>query len=327
MGHRANLVLVTGEGYDLYYSHWAANTLPGDLFWGPSHAARFIEAQRPDSAWLDEVWAEGGAVLDPGRRTLLLHGGEDVRYDVPRRRVQLELMRERWIGWEVRWAHEGIVDLIEAVGGSREDVLVESASEPPALAPFDDPTWISAVVSLREEGGTLRLVPAQAGHLDEDVARPDFLDAALAAPGVGNLDLGEFPSCGAHVDVPARRVELWTGAEAPDVVRRATRALPAGWTFHWHRDRYEAQLEATAGALALPTVDDAALVEACRRSLLGDRKPVDVAAIASRLRGEGKSVEVNPLALRDDRPAFDLAALASLFDEAVAARAARRAGR
>ena len=92
MGHRANLIVVRAGGYDLYYSHWAANTLPRDLFWGPAHALAFARAQRPADDWLDDVWAEGGAVIDPGARVLRLFGGEDLASDVPLRRLYLRLL-------------------------------------------------------------------------------------------------------------------------------------------------------------------------------------------------------------------------------------------
>ena len=45
MGHRANLVIVTENGYELYYDHWLANTLPFQVFWGPEHALKLIRLQ------------------------------------------------------------------------------------------------------------------------------------------------------------------------------------------------------------------------------------------------------------------------------------------
>ncbi len=333
MGQRANLVLVREEGFDLYYTHWAANTLPNDLFWGPSHAVRFIEAQRgreQGAEWLDEVWAEGGAVLDPGRRVLLLYGGEDVLHDVPRRRVHLELMRERWSGWDLGWAHEGIADLAEYVGVPRETGLVPSDAVEPdwtyELTPPKDRSWTSAVVSVLDGVGQLRLLPTD-DRLEDAVTDPRFLPKALSAAGPDRCDLGDwtssFPGSGAHVDVRRRRLELWNAPDKPDVIARATRALPEGWTFAWHRDRFEAQLESTDGALAFPAFDDAELVDRCRRSLLTPHRPIDVLGIMGRVAGEGSKVEVNPYALRDDRPAVDPDSLARLFEEAVAARVSR----
>ncbi len=126
MGQRANLIVVGEADYELYYSHWRANMLNRDLFWGPKHALAFIRPQRSraDGAdWLDDVWAEGGALMDPGRCLLLWWGGEDVLHEVPLRRLQLELMANPWQGWDVRWAHEGIADLADHVGVPRAQVL------------------------------------------------------------------------------------------------------------------------------------------------------------------------------------------------------------
>lgn len=66
MGQRANLIIVEYGKYELFYSHWAANTLTRDLFWSPEFATAFVQMQRQvdESGWLDDVWAEGGAVID-----------------------------------------------------------------------------------------------------------------------------------------------------------------------------------------------------------------------------------------------------------------------
>jgi hypothetical protein len=44
MGQGANLVILEhgweGPERHLYYTHWRANTLGCDLFWGPEHARR-----------------------------------------------------------------------------------------------------------------------------------------------------------------------------------------------------------------------------------------------------------------------------------------------
>jgi hypothetical protein len=123
MGQRANLILIERGQREMYYTHWRANTLDRDLFWGPDHAARFIRAQQARTHWLDEVWAEGGAVLDRDAHVLLMFGGEDVRIDVSLRRVYLDLLRHVWSGWDVRWAYEGIADVADYVGHPREAVL------------------------------------------------------------------------------------------------------------------------------------------------------------------------------------------------------------
>ena len=66
MGHRANLILVDESDFSLYFCHWCALNIPGNLFWGPTHAQAFIQNQELEQwGWLDTNWAEGGVVFDP----------------------------------------------------------------------------------------------------------------------------------------------------------------------------------------------------------------------------------------------------------------------
>ncbi len=122
MGQRANLIIVREGGYDLYYSHWAANRLDKDLFWGPAHALAFARASAKHGrrcGMAREKWAEGGAVLHTVRSRLVWSGGEDALYDVGRRRILLRLMGRVWRGWSVstsaRTASEDGVDRLRSV--------------------------------------------------------------------------------------------------------------------------------------------------------------------------------------------------------------------
>lgn len=123
MGHRANHVLKDSDGYRLFYSHWGANVVERDLFWGPEEAVRFIESQRETSEWLDDVWCEGGAVLDFPSQTLLFFGGEDLFYDPFLHQAVVTLFRLSWSPWNVEWAYQGILDLARAVGVADHLVL------------------------------------------------------------------------------------------------------------------------------------------------------------------------------------------------------------
>lgn len=72
MGQRANLIVRTTERDELYYSHWRANTLDSDLFWGPEAATAFARAQRSvaeGAEWLDEIWVS--ATAPPALASLL----------------------------------------------------------------------------------------------------------------------------------------------------------------------------------------------------------------------------------------------------------------
>ncbi len=154
MGHRADLILVEGREYQLFCSHWRGeHAALGFVLGIYAYAAAFIRLQRPVdvSGWLDEVWAEGGALLDLDEKHLLLFGGEDLLYDVPLRRVYLELLAQVWKGWTVRWAYEGIADLADYVGYPRDRGLTKEAqhSTEVALTPPAEMDWADLVASVR----------------------------------------------------------------------------------------------------------------------------------------------------------------------------------
>lgn len=72
----------------------------------------------------------------------------------------------------------------------------------------------------------------------------------------------------------------------------------------WDRDGYEAQLDAADGRLSFPDRPADALLAELTRMLLYDPSgsPADtVLWFAEQERAAGKTVEVNPFALRDDR--------------------------
>jgi len=111
MGQRANLITFENGEYTLRYDHWCANRLDKILFWGVSYALDYFDAQERvgEEGWLDEVWAEGGAMLDLDKKHLLWWGGEDVLFDLPLRRVYLKLQEKNWNGWTIEWAYRGLL--------------------------------------------------------------------------------------------------------------------------------------------------------------------------------------------------------------------------
>lgn len=327
MGQRANLILAEGDEYRLFYSHWCANSLPRNLFWGPEHALAFIRIQRAvdDSGWLDEVWAEGGALLDLGRKHFLLYGGEDLLYDVPLRRMYLKLLAQVWDGWTVRWAYEGPADLADYVGYPRDRVLSKGDrdSTDGNMTPPAQRDWTDLVASARFDDGTIRLYPLAGDVVSYLNSGPKLADNLRAADGLPQLLLDEwttaFPVGGFHIDLSARLLEFWMARDAPDIGNRVARAWP-GWETQWHRDRYEKQLERVEQLVRFPLPDRQALLDRCRDSLLWEptTSPVDaVRMLAERDREHGKDVRVNPWALRDDRLELSKAERIAILDKAV----------
>jgi hypothetical protein len=333
VGQRANLLIVGADGYELFYTHWRANTLDADLFFGPDPALAFIRSQRSTAEgaeWLDETWAEGGAVLDPTRRELLWFGGEDVHYDVQLRRVHQGIMAELWPGWTVRWAHEGIADLARAVGEPVERVLTEQAPiEPGPLIGPPDPEWISTLLSLEEDDGTVKLFANDADA--DDLARvgPPLVHAIRGARTTPDLDWASrtptFPSGGVHIVPHRHRVDVWSARPGADRRQRLAAAWP-GWTVQVHDDRFEIQAERLGGRIRLPRPSRDELV--AQVGAIVARAPRDHSGlIPSTLDSlQGDVQWVNPYALRDDPPA-PVDDLAARFDAAVSRWLDRQASR
>lgn len=319
MGQRANLIVRATEGDELYYSHWRANTLDSDLFWGPEAATAFARAQRSvdeGAEWLDEIWAEGGAVIDHVERVVLWFGGEDVAYDVPLRRVHLALMSECWPGWEVRWAHEHITQLAAHVGRSWHDLLTaerepvegDFPDEPfPVPGEHDGDLGLMSAVSTRAADGTWKVLGV-AGVADSLALVGPAVAAKLAAtPAPAAFDYARharaLPTGCLHLDLATRRFELWVALPHPDFERRLRDAWP-GWEVRWHRDRFEAVTEMLGDRLVLPFDTEASLLAQVRAIALRESRDrsglvPQLAATPPRSAGAGE-VGINPFALRDD---------------------------
>lgn len=312
MGHRANLIVVRGGRYDLWYTHWSANTLDCDLFWGPDHAVAFAEAQQPcgQDGWLDNVWAEGGAVIDTDARVLRVFGGEDMQYDVPLRRLYLALLGVVWEGWNVGWADEGIVDLADYVGYPRSRVLRELADEdltPLNLDPPENLNRVDCIGSVRFADGALRLFPLDCEPADYLLPGSVLAESVDSQPGHDRLVFAEltsgFPRGGFHLDLASCELSFWTSGDQPDIQARVAERWP-GWAVNWVRDRYEVQLAATARTLSFPERSPAILFAALRTTMLLPPRPSMVDIILREVKEDqanGKLVEVNPHSLHDDR--------------------------
>ena len=308
MGQRANLLIVEEGQYQLFYSHWCANTLTRDLFWGPEHAVKFIRMQREvdESSWLDEVWAEGAAVVDLDNQVLLLFGGEDVPYDVPLRRVYLDCLRRVWKAWDVRWAHEGIASIADYVGYPRSKVLTQSKDKAVcSLAPPEERSWIDIVASIQWASDRVRFYPLAGDPEAYLSCGPSLLHSPEAEDGLERLPLGEwvegFPTGGFHIELSSQTVEFWTARDAPDVLSPMTQYWP-DWVVRWHKDAFEFQADRSKGLLQFPAHSRVSLEKQLSKLVEAGRSGADtVREVAALNPTEAKTVEINPWALRDDR--------------------------
>lgn len=329
MGQRASLAVLTERGTELYYTHWRANTLERDLFWGPAHATAFIRRQRSEADGaeiLDDVWAEGGAVVDHTRQVLLWYGGEDTRWNVLLRRVHQALMSRLWPGWAIEWAPEGIADIADALGISRDAVLTRERN--PAHDPqvgFEssgNPDWSRTVLSSLRNGELQLWTTCQ--DVDEvlSIGLP-LLGSLAEVRGSATLDWTKIsedtPTGGLHVDWDRRELSFWHAADLAGI-RPHVHAWFPGWRVVWWRDRFEAQTAAAQGRLVLPTPESEidSLLASLREILLAEDRDYS-GLIPSVLVKIGQPPQkINAFALRDDPLPLSPEERRRLLDEAMA---------
>jgi hypothetical protein len=256
VGQRANLVIVRRQDWRLYYDHWCASRLDIELFWGPRLAAAFIEQREPVSdrdGWLDEVWCEGAAVLDEDHKVLVWYGGEDIIYDIPRRRAFLDLMRCQWHGWEIRWATGAIVEIGGYVGLPADELLVDKNPGQEFTIVTEYPEDNDTLLTVRQQGnclagriygdeGALELGPSQLGLLQEAAREPTLVWTE-------NMPIG-----GVHIDIDSRSLHYWRAGPAGGIKDRVGRSW-GGWQTEWLEDNFEEHLRIASMDIRLPEQD------------------------------------------------------------------------
>lgn len=305
MGSRINYVLVEPGGYLLFYSHWGGQSVDRDAFWGPAATLRFVAAQRPSEGWLDDIWAEGGLLVDPARRVLRLWGGEEIHRDIPLRRIYMDLLARTWIGWHVGWAHEGIVGLARDAGFAGADGLAESKPCDDGIGGPATPKLPRSVLTIARSGEPVKAYALGGVVAALLVIGPEALDNVPRprVPAHERLAVDFTPDSwlegGAHADVDRRTLDVWSSEIPAGDLLRAPVRWP-GWTVRLRDDRYEDHVADAGGALAVnvPSVEER--LETLREILLRPlHRPSPAVANAAPLAAACEHVSINPLALQD----------------------------
>ncbi|MET7418732.1 hypothetical protein [Dactylosporangium sp. NPDC005555] len=241
MGSSVNYVVVRDAGYTVYaQGGGAGHGIDYNFAAGPEVVLRWLAnlGDFADGRWFDDVMCEGGVLIDVDRRVLLLFN--TVYNRMVYRAAMLEAYAATWPGWEIRWAYDGVADLMAYIGvdpaGARNDHRPgrtgRNEFEP------DDP--VAAVVTIRGADGRVRLYglnPDNAWrrwHMGSDLvewvaAGPELPESATNSPTAG-LDL----------DPAARRAGLWT-VEPLHGLRQRWAELWPGWTLEFWGDDWARQ--------------------------------------------------------------------------------------
>jgi hypothetical protein len=310
MRHRAHYIVITGESYELYYSHWDALSLPFDMFWGPEHAITHIynQEKRENDRWLDDVWAEGGALVDPYQKVLLLFGGESLDQDVLLLHTYLQLLKAVWMGWDVRWVDEGILTLADYVGYPRKHLESEPIQPNTewelSLLPPINKSWVETICSITTENGDIQIYPLDqysSVYLSHGL---ELLTKAETQAGLDSLRYSDwsdiFPENGFHIDIPNKVITYWSYFHQ-NAFHQSFEKDWAGWEIKWKAQNYQAQVQLTKGKLTLPTIDYPALCKQLAEQLMLDSgtDPIQMMqkAIQS-MKPEAEQIFINPSALR-----------------------------
>lgn len=327
MGHRANLILVTESSYELYYSHWSLS-LPVDMFWGSEHAINYIKKleRRENNRWLDEVWAEGGALVDPYQKVMILFGGESLDQDILLLNTYLELIQEVWEGWEVRWAYEGILELADYVGFPRAILESESSISPSKLkfslkAPMNK-EWIESIGSIITKDGTLHLYPLEQSANLYLFQGETLLQEVDTQAGLDQFTYAEwssiFPDSGFHIDIPQKTIHYWSFFGSREMYEKIRFQWP-DWTVIRDKENYQQHIAFTQGKLKLPEIDPFKLWSKLAEVLMlgSSYDPVkQMKNVLENISPEAKNIYINPSALRHQTIEFSTEQKQAIFDYA-----------
>lgn len=126
MGHRAQYCIVRNGGQRWFHSHWGGLSIAETICTGPETAERDIKGETEigsgDGAF-DDLWCEGGCVLDWDVRRLLFFGGEYLTCSRRRRETFLRLIQPLWEGWTLHWASGGPSELAQYAGNDPQNAL------------------------------------------------------------------------------------------------------------------------------------------------------------------------------------------------------------
>lgn len=222
MGERANYAIVDADGLRLYASRVGALTLLDDL------ARHQIDTSTPVTQWYDDVWCEGAVVVDQTNQTLLLftwhHDG------VEDRAQKLAAIAKAWPGWRLRWAYEGIEQIVEHVGGDRREVRTDHDRTEGSWGPCDEfPEEVNFLLTIDEHEHWLH------HELNEPVwAGPALLDVRVTR------QRGRHADSGLHLDTRNRTAGFWTTVAIRGSLADLAARWP-GWTFEFWEDRHAEQ--------------------------------------------------------------------------------------
>lgn len=257
MGSRANYVLIEGGQPTIHFSRWGASSIPAVLLSGPAETIAYVRTLTPDDYLLDEVWAEGGMLLDVDQRKLRFFGGGAIDSTPYLRRPLLRVLRALWTGWSVDWMLFGVAELALSLGWDIGCVLDNELDDRLLLSrarPDDKVKAVQIAADLKQANSIFTITRAGAHVYDHLLVTPSvsalsvgphLLDLLDDQPGttLSTEDDPDLPRQGAYLNVTTQTIWMWEYSTcSPRHVEAIGQCWP-GWQVHAHVEGLVRQVE------------------------------------------------------------------------------------
>lgn len=237
MGSRVNYVVVRDGKHTVYAQGGGAGySIDYNFALGPDLVLRWLAnaGNNVRDHWFDDVLCEGGVLIDVDRLVLLLFN--TTSNDVAYRAAMLQAYATTWPRWEIRWAYDGVADLMTYIGLDPAAVRDDDRPEPTERNEFGPNDPVAAVVTIRDADGLVRIY----GLNFERAWRrwrmgPDLVEWVTAGPELSENVADGMPTAGLHLDPATRRAALWT-VEPLCGLRQRWAELWPGWTLEFWGD-------------------------------------------------------------------------------------------
>lgn len=231
------------------------------LFWGPDITCHFLRND-PRPGWDIRQSDYGAAVLDLDKKQLLFFGGEHLPHHIPYRREFLRLMQYNWPGFAVRWAHNGIFDILQYLGLEEPEEYRRprrSHTDEQTLWCFDTDSYDVAGALTLERDDRLLIYPIY-DFLDryEELL---FVGERLATAFAARADYAQyhmehatesaddwFPQMGIHIAPQKKELSYWLASPFRQNSKWVTHLWP-GYSIRYWGDDFEQQLLHSLGRL------------------------------------------------------------------------------
>ncbi|WP_418057625.1 hypothetical protein [Pimelobacter simplex] len=316
MGSRLGVIVLDGSRADLYYDHWAAQTIGMDIaldgFEATVDRVRRMEPMGVDTPaeWTGATWIEGSLLIDLRRRLVAWAEESELNY-LPR--IVNHVVEHTWPGWTAVWSAEGVRGVLRLAGVDPTSLFAEPDWSPNVENPM---AWLVPWGEYASAGDTTLSVHLGAG--DTILWRSSAFLEGVAALGPAGFRAaaaevrdrsakgeaaewdarvaGEPPVTGIHVDFDARTVRWWSLGDG-DMQIVPFDLLWPGWSVETTGDAYEAHAAMIGKELRSWPADVDEVRRAFRRATDAGPRTNPLIHVVEMLEEQGERVTVHPDAL------------------------------